>query len=96
MPSCVFIKLVEVYLKHIASQENYVISKVQEFSNYRKTADTTKKLTSFSDSAHQKIKIKKARPKICCPVNQRKNTFQFTFVWEKNIDYYPLTDCSIC
>jgi len=28
--------------------------KVQEFSNYRKTADTTKKLTSFSDSAHQK------------------------------------------
>jgi len=47
-------KLVEVYLKHIVSQENYVISKVQEFSNYRKMANTTKKLTSVSDSAYQK------------------------------------------
>jgi len=45
-------------------------------------ADTTKKLTSFSDSAHQKnikehqkIKIKRTRPKICLIIV--KNLFHY-------------------
>ena len=41
-------------LKHSTAQEKCVISKKQKFANYVKTADSTKKVRSFSGSAHQK------------------------------------------